>query len=45
MVRVLTLEKGDAGKILDWFKMHKDEEYADILERIVKESREKLNLR
>jgi len=44
-MKVSVLEKGDAAKILEWFKKHKDEEYADILEEVVKESRKGFNLR
>ncbi len=38
-VKVSIVEKGDAAKILKWFKKHKDEKYADILEEVVKEFR------
>ncbi|MFH1773567.1 MAG: hypothetical protein ABH874_01215 [Methanobacteriota archaeon] len=38
-------EKGNALKILEWFKLHKDEEFAKVLESTVKRSREKLALR
>jgi len=44
-VKVSIVEKGDAAKILEWFKRHKDEEYADILEGVVKECRKDFNLR
>jgi hypothetical protein len=39
------VEKGDAAKILDWFKRHTDVEYADLLEEVVRESRKELKLR
>jgi len=44
-VKVSIVEKGDAAKILEWFKKHKDEGYADILEEVVKECRKEFNLR
>lgn len=44
MTKVAITEKGDAKKILEWFKAHKDDEYATILEKTVKESRDKLTL-
>ena len=40
MTKALILER-----ILEWFKLHKDEEYADILEEIVREHREEFTLR
>ncbi len=45
MTKALILEKGDVKRILEWFKLHKDEEYADILEGAVKEHREEFTLR
>ncbi len=45
MGKVVMVEKGNAAKILEWFKKHKDEEYADILSKVVEESRDKLLLR
>ncbi len=44
-MKVSILEKGNAAKLLEWFKAIKDEEYADILERVLKESRKNLTLR
>lgn len=39
------LEKGNAAKVLEWFKSHKDEGYAEALEEVVKKSRRELALR
>jgi len=44
-MKISVMEKGDAAKILEWFKEHKDKEFADILEGVVKESRKELSLR
>ncbi len=44
-MKVSVVEKGNAAKILEWFKKHRDEEYADILDEVVKGSRKRLNLR
>lgn len=38
-------EKGNAAKVLEWFKGHKDLGYAEALEEVVKESRRELALR
>jgi|GEM_PF-3541217 len=43
-MKTAIMEKGNIVKILKWFKAHSDEEYADILEEVVKESRNKLSL-
>jgi len=45
MVRLSIIEKGDVAKVLEWFKSHRDDEYADILGKTVKENRDKLLLR
>lgn len=45
MSKITIVERGDAKKVLEWFKFHKDEEYAAILEEIVKDSRDELTLR
>jgi hypothetical protein len=42
--KTVVLEKGNALKILEWFRLHKDEGYANIVERAVKKSREELAL-
>jgi hypothetical protein len=44
-MKIFIVEKGNAAKILKWFRSHKDEEYADILEDVVNESRDRLSLR
>ena len=44
-MKISIIEKGDAARILGWFKEHKDEEFADVLEEVVKESRKELSLR
>ncbi len=44
-MEVSILEKGNAARLLEWFKANKDEEYADILERVLEESRKNLTLR
>jgi len=44
-MKISVVEKGNASKILKWFKTHKDEEYANLLEEVVKKSREELSLR
>lgn len=43
--KAAVFEKGNAIRILEWFSIHKDEEYADILESVVKHGREKIALR
>ncbi len=45
VAEISVLEKGNATKILEWFKDHRDDEYAKVLEKVVKESRKKLTLR
>jgi hypothetical protein len=44
-VKTTVVEKGNAKKILEWFRNHKDEEFASILEDVVAESRKELSLR
>ena len=44
-MKISVVEKGNATKMLKWFRTHKDGEYADILRDVVKESRDRLFLR
>ena len=43
--KTIVSEKGNALKILEWFKSHKDEEFAEVLEAAVKKGRRELSLR
>jgi len=36
MNKTTHVEKGNPAKILEWFKSHRDDEYASILEQVVK---------
>ena len=45
MNKTTLVEKGNPAKILEWFKSHRDDEYASILERVVEDAREKMTLR
>lgn len=42
--KTVVSEKGNALKLLEWFKSHKDEEFAKVLEGAVKKSRKELSL-
>ena len=43
-MKTSVIEKGEAAGIHKWFKKHKDEKYADILEKVVKDMRDNLSL-